>query len=157
MDSATTNEQDGMRTTHRILVIANETVRGQQLHDELLARFHAGDEIDVLVVCPALNSRWRHWFSDVDGARMKAAERLESSLARLDGEGIRADGWVGDAHPLLAIADGLRAFQADEVIIATHPAERSNWLAHDLVERARDLFPVPITHVVVTQDALVAV
>jgi hypothetical protein len=37
----------------------------------------------------------------------------------------------------------------DEIIVATHPEERSNWLAHDLVGRARERFELPVVHVVV--------
>ena len=38
---------------------------------------------DVLLVCPALNSRVRTWTSDEDGARAAAQSRLDASLARL--------------------------------------------------------------------------
>jgi len=144
------------QATHRILVIANETVEGRQLHDAVLARAGEAETAEVLVVCPALNSRLRHWVSDEDGARRKADRRLRSSLLRLGGEGVVAEGWVGDADPLQAIADGLRVFAADELIIATHPEGRSNWLEHDLIGRARRQFELPITHVVVTEHALVA-
>ena len=44
--------------------------------------------------------------------------------------------------------DALRRFPADEVIISTHPAGRSNWLEHDVVNRAQDRFDLPVTHVV---------
>ena len=45
--------------------------------------------------------------------------------------------------------DALRRFPADEVIISTHPPGRSNWLERDVVERARERFDMPVTHVVV--------
>ena len=136
-------------STHRILVIANETVEGRMLHDTVLARTGGPRPVEVLVVCPALNSRLRHWISDSDGARRKAEERLEKCLQRLGGEGIEADGWVGDADPLQAIADGLHVFAADEIIVATHPEGRSNWLERDLIGRARERFGPPLVHVVV--------
>jgi len=56
---------------------------------------------------------------------------------------------VGDADPLQAIEDALRAFGADEVIVSTHPPGRSNWLERDVIARARERFDLPITHVVV--------
>src|SRR5262245_36990121 len=59
----------------RILVIANETVGGRELH-ELIARRVEGLDEEVLVVCPALNSRVRTWASDEDGARAVAQTRL---------------------------------------------------------------------------------
>jgi hypothetical protein len=138
---------DGVQR-RRILVIANETVTGTVLHEAI--RFRArnvGGE--VLVVVPALNSRVRHWMSDVDGARRAAEERLARSLERLAAAGIQARGQIGDGDPVQAIADALGAFAADEIVIATHPEARSHWLAHDLVTRARVRFDQPVLHLVV--------
>jgi GABA permease len=132
----------------RILVVANETVAGRALRGEIVHRTE-GDDADVLVVSPALNSPLRHWTSDEDGARANAQERLEMSLAALAEEGVEARGEVGDADPLQAIEDALRTFGADEIIISTHPPGRSNWLEKDVIAHARERFDLPITHVVV--------
>ena len=132
----------------RILVVANETVAGRALRDEIVHRARTG-EAEVLVVCPALNTRLRHWTSDEDRARREANERLSASLAALEGEGISARGEIGDDDPLQAMDDALRTFGADEIIISTHPPGRSNWLEKDLIARARDSYECPIAHVVV--------
>ena len=132
----------------RLLVVANETVEGEALHDAIRARA-AGRGSDVLVVAPALNTRLRHWMSDSDHARRAAEARLVACLARLDRAHVHARGWIGDADPMVAIDDTLRLYAADEIVIATHPEERSNWLAHDLVRRARARFELPVVHVVV--------
>ena len=136
----------------RILVIANETVGGHTLRSAILERSLDVRE-EVLVVTPALNSPIRHWVSDDDDARAAAQERLEKSLAQLAAAGVEARGEVGDGDPLQAIADALRTFGADEIIISTHPEGRSNWLERGIVEHARERFAVPITHVVVDLDA----
>jgi hypothetical protein len=136
----------------RILVIANETVGGEALRDAIAERA-AGFEEQVLVVCPALNSRLRHWASDDDAARASAQGRLERSLQRLGDAGVVARGEVGDSEPLQAMEDALRTFGADEIIISTHPEGRSNWLERGVVDRARERFAVPITHVVVDLQA----
>lgn len=104
---------------------------------------------EVLVIVPALNGRLRHWFSDEDEARRAAALRLGRCLEGFAREGIRAEGWVGDADPLLAIGDGLHFFDVDEIVIATHPRGRSHWLERKLVQRARVRYPKPVHHVVV--------
>ena len=130
-----------------ILVVANETVAGGRLHDEIRKRSEGYRE-QVLVVCPALNSPLRHWASDEDPARAAAQDRLRSSLDRLRELGIEARGEVGDGDPLQAMEDALRTFGADEIIVSTHPPGRSNWLEKGVVERARQRFAVPITHVV---------
>jgi hypothetical protein len=131
-----------------ILVVANETVVGERLRDEIRRRVR-GHDTSILVVCPALNSRIRHWLSDVDGARARAGNRLETSLRALAELGIDAEGRVGDANPVQAIHDALRTFRADEIIISTHPPGRSNWLEKRVIEHARGLWNLPITHVVV--------
>ena len=136
----------------RILVVANETVGGQELLAILKEKAEGVNE-RLLVVTPALNSQVRHWASDEDGARAAAQQRLDASLARLREEGIQADGEVGDGDPLQAIADALRTFGADEIVISTHPEGRSNWLERNVVGGARERFDVPITHVVVDLEA----
>src|SRR3954453_2039344 len=127
-------------SNHHVLVIANETVEGQALVEPVRFRALTRDAA-VLVVAPALNSRLRHWMSDSDGAHAAAEQRLAGCLAKLEAAGVRGDGYVGDADPLQAIDDALRLFPADELVIGTHPESRSNWLAHDLVRRARLRYP----------------
>jgi GABA permease len=134
----------------RILVVANETVEGDVLHETVRAR--AGDRAEVLVVAPALNSRLHHWTSDEDVARAVAAARVRHCLERLRRAGLRVSGLVGDADPLLAIADALQLFAADEIVIATHPERRSHWLARGVVDRARARFGLPVLHIVVDRE-----
>jgi hypothetical protein len=134
-----------MKTTpHRVLVIANDAIDGAQLHETLRDRGPS----EVLVVAPALSSRLRFWVSDVDPARRRAAARLRRSLPGLQGDGIEAEGTIGDADPLNAIADGLRVFPADELVLVTHPEDEEHWVEHGLVERVRARFSLPILHLV---------
>lgn len=53
----------------------------------------------------------------------------------------------------MAIEDALRTFPADEILISTHPPDRSRWLEGGVVERARAEIELPITHVVVDLEA----
>src|SRR5918911_508722 len=133
---------------HRILVVANETVAGRELLEDLRQR-GAGRDAEVLVVAPALNSRLRHLFADVDHARELAEQRLSGSIETLRANGIEARGAVGDSDPVRAIEDALFEFDADEIVISTHPEERSNWLEKKTVERACETFAIPVVHVVV--------
>jgi len=136
-------------TPRRVLVVANETVASDTLHAAVREQVHDDGDGQVLVVAPALNSRLRYWVSDDDAARAVAELRLDQCLGRLAAAGIRAEGMVGDADPVQAIDDALRAFPANSLVIATHPEGRSNWLARDLVVRASARFGLPITHIVV--------
>jgi hypothetical protein len=136
----------------RILVVANETVGGEALREEIRAR-SSGYKTELMVVTPALNTPVRHWTSDEDRARAEAQLRLDASLARLRDAGFEVRGEIGDGDPLQAIEDALRTFGADEVIISTHPEGRSHWLERGVVTGARERFAVPITHVVVDLEA----
>lgn len=144
----TTQPRPHAEGERRILVVANETVGGRTLRD-CLERKSAGVHEEILVITPALNSPLKHWVSDNDAARADAQARLDASLERLRNEGIEARGQIGDGDPLQAIEDALRTFGADEIVISTHPEGRSNWLERGVVQKARERFPVPVTHVVV--------
>ena len=134
---------------YRLLVVANETVGGEALLDEIRDRCR-GRQSEILVVTPALaSSRAAHWASDVDEAMELARQRMELSLIAIGELGLKARGEIGDSDPTLAIEDALRVFSADEIVISTHPPERSRWLEHGVVDRAREQIDLPISHVVV--------
>jgi hypothetical protein len=59
---------------HRILVVANETVGGAELLEEIRSR-STGPQARVLVVCPALNSPLKHWASDEAPQRRRGSTR----------------------------------------------------------------------------------
>jgi hypothetical protein len=140
--------KSGPQGERRILVVANETVGGEELLQRIEQLASQGNT-RVLVVTPALNSPLRHLASDEDRARAQAQERLDHSLAELERHGVQASGEVGDGDPLQAIEDALRTFGADEIVISTHPEGQSNWLERGVVTSARERYAVPIHHVVV--------
>lgn len=137
----------------RLLVVANETVEGAALLDEIRDRSRNRD-CEVLLVTPALAaSRASHWASDIDEAIELARQRTELSLIAIGELGLKAKGEIGDSDPNVAIEDALRVFPADEIVISTHPPERSRWLEHGVVDRAREQIDLPISHVVVDLTA----
>ena len=131
-----------------MLVVANETVGGSQLLETIRERI-AGRDARVLVVCPALNSPLRHWASDEDDARAEGAGAARCEPGTMQGAGIQASGEIGDGDPIQAIEDALRTFRPDELIVSTHPVGKSHWLERGVVEKARERFALPVTHVVV--------
>ena len=138
---------------HRLLVVANETVGGGALLEEIRNRCRGRDS-EILLVTPALTaSRAAHWASDVDEAIEQARQRMELSLIEIGRLGLKARGEIGDSDPNVAIEDALRVFPADEIVISTHPPQRSRWLERGVVERAREEIDLPITHVVVDLSA----
>jgi hypothetical protein len=147
-----TRANDGV---FRLLVVANETVGGRALLKEIRDRCAAHERSEIFVMTPPLaSSRASHLASDVDGAIADARQRLRASLGAMEAAGLQASGDVGDHHDTnAAIEDALQRFAADEVIISTHPPERSRWLERGVVEKARRELPLPVTHVVVDLEA----
>jgi hypothetical protein len=92
----------------------------------------------ILVVAPALNSWFRRWASDEDDARRRAEEVAETFVYLLGRDGIHAEARVGDADPVIAIADALPTFAADEIVV-TGPWEQSA----EIAARARRRFALP--------------
>jgi hypothetical protein len=122
-------------------------VAGRSLIDALRKRAAQGP-IRVTVICPQNDSRAGYVVYDT--SRRSAAERrLRRTLDVLHREGIAARGAVVDPDPVQALRDALHEHSPDEVIVSTHPQQRSGWLRGNLVDRARRLSPVPVEHVVV--------
>lgn len=142
--------RDGKR---RLLVVANQTVAGRPLLEEIRNRCR-GQDCEILVLAPALAaSRAAHWASDVDEAIEAARERMDLSLSAIVDLGLTVDGEIGDSDPSVAIEDALRTFPADEILVSTHPPDRSRWLEQGVVERVREQVELPVTHVVVDLSA----
>jgi len=119
----------------RTLVVANQTVGGQELIDHLKGLAAAGPH-RFIVVCPQ------------GGQDDDAADRLAHTLRRLGDEGIEAIGQVTHPDPYTAIQQALRFYGIDEVVISTFPATRSGWLRGDLVNRVKSSTDKPVHHVV---------
>jgi len=141
-------QQLGRPDERRVLVVANETVGGEELLSAI-STLALTQKTLFQVVCPALNSRLKTYTSDEDPAREAAQKRLDVTLARLASVGIDANGVVGDGDPLVAVDDALRTFGPNEIVISTHPPGKSNWLERGVVESVRARYDVPVMHVVV--------
>jgi GABA permease len=145
-------EHVGDPDERRVLVVANETVGGEELMS-VIGELALAGRTEFLVVCPALNSRLKTWTSDEDAARAQAQRRLDASLGRLRSVGVEARGTVGDLDPLVAIEDAVRTFHPDEVVISTHPKGKSHWLERGVVDAVRERFDLPVRHVVVDLES----
>ena len=141
----------GMAQPFKVLVVAAEEHIGEPVRRELEERAPAGQETELRVVVPALaDSPFQHAAGDVDEGLARAQRQLETSLAEVSGNGVRAAGQVGDADPIRAIEDALYDFPADEIVVVTHDTDAARWLEDDLYEHAKRRFEPPITHFVVT-------
>jgi hypothetical protein len=136
----------------RVLVVASETIGREELVSAIGTRALA-EKTTFLVVAPALTTSVKAWANDEDPARAEAQERLDAMLERLTSAGIEATGQVGDSDPLVAIEDAVHTFHPDEIVISTHAPERSRWHEKGIVDSARSRFDVPVSNLIVGDDA----
>jgi hypothetical protein len=137
---------------HRILVVANEALTGDALLDQLRGRTGRAPVIEVLA--PVLQSRTHFVTTDIDRETEAARRRLRETLAWAREHGLTATGHVGDPiDPYAGLADELRRYDVDEVIIVAHPPEHANWVEQGMLERLRAELDVPVGLVVVDRDS----
>ena len=154
-EAADQGRRNATGTRPRILVVANRTLEGTSLREELRRRAAAGAQL--YIVAPILASRTHYIASDVDRELEEARARLAAALNWARAEGLDAEGSVGDPNAALgAIEDSLRVVGADEVIISTHPPGKSNWLETGILDRLRDELEIPVTHVIAEPDRAAA-
>ena len=131
----------------RILALVSEPISADALRAAIGTE--AADEAEVLVIAPALNTKTRFLLADPDPAIDRAEAVQEETVERLGEEGIDAAGDSGEENPMLALQDALATYEADEIVLFTHPGGKLNWKEEGLVEEAQGRFDVPVRHIVV--------
>ena len=141
----------------RYLIVANQTLGGEQLTTKLTACMNAGPCRFYLVAPVTQTEASDQWAAGgLDGgvvpgaykiARALAAGRLKQELARLQEAGAEADGEVVDPNPVDAIRKLASREEVDEVIVSTLPRRLSRWMAMDLPHRVRRATKLPVTHI----------
>jgi hypothetical protein len=135
----------------KLLVVASTEVASDRLLDELKERVDEGGS-ELLLIAPAITgSAFKHGMGDVDDAIAEAKQRLETSVSTLRDGGLQVEAQTGDSDPIIAIEDALQTFDADEIVLVTHPEDESGWLEGDMFERAKQKFRQPIVHVAVAE------
>jgi hypothetical protein len=133
-----------------VLVVANETIGGRKLLEEVKER--AGDDVRFILCVP--QNRPRAGLVIYSDAVFDAAQaRVDLALEVMRDMGIRAIGEVGDSDPYTATIDAVHEYRPQEIIISTYPETRSGWLRRDLIDRISEATGLPVTHVVTDVDA----
>jgi hypothetical protein len=132
----------------RYLVVANQTLAGEELHREIHRRIEEGDsEFTVLVpvtrardyAAPVAASGSGAAFAFPTGDQDRpssdevawnmARDRMKYLVGEIRDEGGAATGKLGDADPLAAIKDELGNDEYDEIILSKLPPGISRWWA----------------------------
>jgi len=139
-----------MAAEKHVLVIANETVAGRSLIEAIERRRKDGP-VRVTVITPVNQPREGYVVYE-DTRRAAAGRRLEQTLEALRAAGIPASGHVVETDPVAATRDAIATLEPppDEIVVSTHPQQRSGWLRRNVVDRIRDAAGgLPVEHVVV--------
>ncbi len=135
----------------KYLVVANQTLAGEHLVEEVRARLSSGrSHFHILV--PATHPDDHAVWTEGE-AQAIARRNLAKALETFRKLGAHVDGEIGDEQPLTAIKDVLREKEFDEIILSTLPPGISRWLGQDLVSRVERAFVIPVTHVVGDEPA----
>ena len=96
---------------------------------------------------PILTSRARWLASDTDLARYEADERLSVVFGHVRAmtPGAEARAMIGDETPMTALADAIRDFRPDHILIALRSADHEAWQERRLLDRTRHEFHIPMT------------
>ena len=153
---------------YRYLVVANQTLHGADLRDELRKRIKSAP-CSFFVLVP--NTSAAHydaeaaadvlshpgtwwWATDYAGpatdeeATAQARQRLKQMLGNLAALDLPVEGRLGSSDPLEAMEKVFADHQFDEIIVATLPRRVSRWLEADLPHEAERRFGVPVTTIV---------
>src|SRR6266576_171547 len=133
-----------------LLVVANETLTGRKLIAAV--EQHGGDkDLEVTVISP-VNQPERGYVVYEDTRRAAAGRRLDRTLSLLRDGAISAHGLVVESDPVTAVRDALAQLEpsVDEIILATHPQQKSGWLRRNVADRIREgAGNLPVEHVVI--------
>jgi hypothetical protein len=131
----------------RLLVVANETVAGEALV-QAVKRRKAEGPVTVTVLCPVTQPS-EGYVVYQDTRRASAGRRLDKTLQRFRSSGVPAHGFVIECGPVDAVRDELSRESYDEILVSTHPVERSGWVRRNVVEQIRRAAAgAPVEHVV---------
>jgi hypothetical protein len=134
-------------TVVRILVLTSEAISADRLQGALPDGADPRDA-EIMVIAPALHeSALRFWFSDADEAIAKADQVRRESLDRLGEQGVTASADTGEGDPEEAIADALKTFEADRIVVFTHSGGHQLYREDVDDDALAERFGIPVTRV----------
>lgn len=110
----------GPSAAHRVLLVATDPVSPEELRSALPDTTDDAD-LAVLVIAPALSQpSWLRALIAPEEAVEHATAVSHATVDALHDAGIATTGHVGPTDPAVAIAHGLRTYDAESVVVARH-------------------------------------
>ena len=125
----------------KILVVTTTAADASELRGEL----EGADEIRV--VAPAAQVSWLDWLTNAeDDARAEAGQAAEEVADAAGDARVQVDSTSQNTDAAQNVADALRNFPADEIVVLTRPGEDATWLEDDAARKALEAHGIPVRH-----------
>lgn len=148
----------------RYLIVANQTLGGEELAEKVAVRIEHGEGRFYVVVPltqpdtevpnsvphdPAFGVPPQPEPTDDadEEARRRSEHRLRAMIDKIAELGGEAEGEIGSTDPFKAVQSVVEREDFDEVIVSTLPAGVSRWVKMDLPSRIDRLVDCPVTTV----------
>ncbi len=142
-------------TRARVLIVASQTARSDQLIEAVASRASDGACTFTLMV-PAVFRGLRPVGAPITYGNAEAERRLSAALPLLSqAAGAEVIGIVGSNEPFTAVKDALKLLGFDEVIVSMLPSHLSRWQRDELPQKIRQL-GVAVTEVVADSEPVPA-
>ena len=134
---------DGAR---RVLLVATTPVEPDALRRALPDDI-ARDELAVLVVVPTLAATEARFRLGDAAEAVEHAERIaRETVERLRAAGLHVTGHIGPADPAVAVSDGLRTYDAEQVVVVRRDGD-GRYLEDVPLQGAAEAFAVPLREI----------
>lgn len=148
----------------RYLIVANQTLGGEELTEKVALRIEHGEgRFYVVVPLSEAETEVSNWVphdptfevpiqaepadDPHEEARGRSEHRLRAMIEKIVALGGEAEGEIGSPDPFKAVRTVLERELFDEVIVSTLPAGISRWVKMDLPSRIDRLADCPVTTV----------
>jgi hypothetical protein len=132
----------------KVLVVTTVAADESELRDEL------ADADEIRVVAPAAKVSWLGWLTNAEDDARREAEQAAAQVAEaVGGEAqVEVDPTSQNTDAAEDVADALRNFPADEIVVLTRPGDDTSWLEDEAVRAAVDAHGIPVRHVELTES-----
>jgi len=131
-----------------VLLVTTAATDSSALSDGLREAI-GDDDATVRVVAPATKISRLDWLTnDEDAARSDARRAADSATEAVETSSVEVDRTSHDTDAAQAVADALRTFAADEIVVVTRSGDESTWLDDAAVDAALEASGLPVRRVV---------
>ncbi len=140
--------------THRILLVATDPITPDELRSAL-PDTPSDEDLAVLVIAPALPaaSRLRAFMAPEEAIEHAAAVSHATVDALIDA-GVPSTGHVGPTDPAVAVAQGLRTYDAEAVVVARHRGKPLRRREDVDIDGTAAAYGVPLREIAIDRPAM---